>query len=85
MEKGRVTNLKYASATLGIFILSLGTIGYFGRSLALWERVGYLIAAILLIKPGWTTDLIGIGIILLVSTIAYRKQIHKLIHKTPKI
>jgi TRAP transporter 4TM/12TM fusion protein len=71
--------LSYVTAIIGVIVLTLCTIGYFGRSLALWEKVGYLIAALLLIKPGWKTDLAGIGIILIVLVIGYRNQIHKLI------
>jgi TRAP-type uncharacterized transport system fused permease subunit len=50
------------SGFVGIWALAAGLQGYFLRSLAIWQRIILLIAAVLLIKPGLTTDLIGYGL-----------------------
>jgi TRAP transporter 4TM/12TM fusion protein len=51
-----------ASASIGCILLAAGLQGYFVRHANLIERGLLIVAALLLIKPGWITDLIGIGI-----------------------
>ena len=51
-----------ASASIGCILLAAGLQGYFVRHANLVERGLLILAALLLIKPGWVTDLIGIGI-----------------------
>ncbi len=58
------------TATIGCVALAGGLYGYFVRSCALWERFVLLAGAFLLIKPGWLTDLIGLG--LLGAIVAYQ-------------
>ncbi|NWG02295.1 MAG: TRAP transporter permease [Syntrophaceae bacterium] len=49
-------------ALLGILFLSIGMIGYFRKKIGRLERASLIIAAILLIHPGITTDMIGVGL-----------------------
>lgn len=66
------------TAFLGVSFLAASTQGFVLLSLNRWERVLLLGAALLMIKPGWLTDLIGllIALSLGVRHIAkYRKEI----------
>ena len=58
------------SASIGCIALAGGLYGYLLRSCALWERFVLVAGAFLLIKPGWVTDLIGLG--LLAAIAAYQ-------------
>jgi TRAP transporter 4TM/12TM fusion protein len=49
-----------ATATLGVILLSAGLFGYLLRPATWWQRAILIAAALLLIKPGWVTDLIGL-------------------------
>ncbi|PKN61530.1 MAG: C4-dicarboxylate ABC transporter permease [Deltaproteobacteria bacterium HGW-Deltaproteobacteria-15] len=51
------------TAVVGAAGLSVGVVGYIKRPLGAIERVAAMAAALLLIKPGWITDVIGIVII----------------------
>jgi TRAP-type uncharacterized transport system fused permease subunit len=50
------------TATAGIIFLGAGAIGYFKIGMNLYERGLFLAAALLLIIPGWATDLAGLGL-----------------------
>jgi TRAP transporter 4TM/12TM fusion protein len=54
--------LATASGTAGCLLLAAGLHGYLLRACRLWESVALVVAALLLIKPGWVTDLAGFGI-----------------------
>lgn len=54
------------TAALGIVSLSFACVGYWLRLLHVWERLLLLGAAVALIFPGLITDLIGVGIMLVV-------------------
>jgi TRAP-type uncharacterized transport system fused permease subunit len=54
--------LATASGTAGCLLLAAGLHGYLLRACRLWESVALVVAALLLIKPGWITDLAGFGI-----------------------
>jgi TRAP transporter 4TM/12TM fusion protein len=54
------------SATLGVILLAAGLFGYLIRPATPWQRAVLIIAALLLIKPGWMTDLAGIALAALV-------------------
>ncbi len=43
--------------------LAAGLMGYLRRPCAPWERALLVIAALLLIKPGYVTDALGIGLL----------------------
>jgi TRAP-type uncharacterized transport system fused permease subunit len=47
------------SASIGVVCLAAGLFGYLWRAALMWERGFLIAAAIMLIKPGLTTDLIG--------------------------
>jgi TRAP transporter 4TM/12TM fusion protein len=56
-----------ASATLGVMAFAAGLQGYLlARDAKLWERALLISAAVLLIKPGYLTDLAGIGLLAVV-------------------
>ncbi|MBI1990789.1 MAG: TRAP transporter permease, partial [Betaproteobacteria bacterium] len=61
------------SATIGVICLAGGLHGYFLREVRLWERIALLSAAVLLIKPGYITD--AIGLVLLLSVIVNQKLV----------
>jgi TRAP transporter 4TM/12TM fusion protein len=54
------------SATVGVICLAAGLHGYLFREIRLWERLFLLAAAVLLIKPGYITDAIGLALLLAV-------------------
>ena len=62
-EPARVA-LAVVTATIGVICLAGGLHSYFffgpARS---WERVMLIVAALVLIKPGWMTDLVGLALI----------------------
>ena len=55
-----------ASATVGVVCLAAGLHGYLLRECGALQRVALLAAALLLIKPGYVTDAIGLGLLALV-------------------
>jgi TRAP-type uncharacterized transport system fused permease subunit len=54
------------SASIGCLTLAAGLYGYLIRPALMWERALLVAAALCLIKPGLITDLIGIGLIVVV-------------------
>jgi len=60
----RLTSLtSLVSATIGVICLASALHGYLFREVRMWERVFLLAAAVLLIKPGYVTDAIGLGLL----------------------
>ncbi|MGE0312776.1 MAG: TRAP transporter permease [Lautropia sp.] len=58
--------LAATTATIGVICLAAGLHGYFfWGPTRWWERVMLVAAALVLIKPGWLTDVMGIGLIAL--------------------
>jgi TRAP-type uncharacterized transport system fused permease subunit len=55
-----------ASAIVGVMCLAAGLQGYLLRVARPWERVVLVIAAFLLIKPGYISDAIGLALLALV-------------------
>ncbi len=55
------------SASVGVILLSAGLMGWFMGETKLWQRGLLVFSAILLIKPGLTTDLLGAGIALILA------------------
>jgi TRAP transporter 4TM/12TM fusion protein len=47
------------TATVGVVILGAGISGYFRKEASWWERMVLMVAAVLLIKPGMISDIIG--------------------------
>jgi TRAP transporter 4TM/12TM fusion protein len=59
--------LAVVTATIGVTCLAGGLHEYFfGGTARSWERVLLIAAALVLIKPGWVTDLFGLGLVVLV-------------------
>jgi TRAP transporter 4TM/12TM fusion protein len=54
------------SATLGCIVLAAGLFGYLLRECSTWQRAALIATALLLIKPGWATDLAGLALLALV-------------------
>jgi TRAP-type uncharacterized transport system fused permease subunit len=53
--------LRTVAATIGIVMLGAGLIGYFRAPTRQWERGLLLVGAVLLIFPGWMSDVLGMG------------------------
>jgi len=53
----------FVSASIGTICLAAGLFGYLFRSARIWERAFLLGAAVMLIKPGLVTDLIGASLV----------------------
>jgi len=51
------------TAIIGVVCLAAGLSGYLLHRAAVWERVLLVVSALVLIKPGLTTDLIGVALI----------------------
>jgi TRAP transporter 4TM/12TM fusion protein len=67
------------TATLGVILLSAGLFGYLLRPATLWQRAALVAAALLLIKPGWITDLAGAALAVAVvgAQLAARRGVAK--------
>jgi TRAP-type uncharacterized transport system fused permease subunit len=50
------------TAFLGVYALACGIQGYMFRPTNIIERILFFVAALALIKPGWISDLVGLGI-----------------------
>jgi TRAP transporter 4TM/12TM fusion protein len=57
--------LAFATAIIGIFSLATAAEGWLGKNLSIIERIFYLVAALLLIKTGFYTDILGFGVLAL--------------------
>jgi len=54
------------TAVIGVICLAAGLQGYLLREARWWERIMLLAAALLLIKPGYITDAIGLTLLVIV-------------------
>jgi TRAP-type uncharacterized transport system fused permease subunit len=59
--------LSAVTAFIGVYALACGIQGYMFRPAKIYERVLFFVAAIGLIKPGWISDLVGLGILAVLS------------------
>jgi len=59
----------FVTACIGTICLASGLFGYMLRTCRLWERLFLLTAAILLIKPGLETDIIGATLLTVVLAV----------------
>jgi len=69
------------SATIGVICLAAGLNGYLIREARIWERALLIVAAVLLIKPGYVSDAIGLG--LLACVLANQKFLRRAKPATP--
>jgi TRAP transporter 4TM/12TM fusion protein len=54
------------TGTIGVIALAASVQNWLLARCAVWERIALFVAAITLIKPGWITDLIGFGLLVVV-------------------
>jgi TRAP-type uncharacterized transport system fused permease subunit len=66
--------IAFISASIGVTTLAAGLMGWFLKKTNLLERIMLISAALLLIKPGIYTDLIGLT--LLAFVIFFQKFLH---------
>jgi TRAP-type uncharacterized transport system fused permease subunit len=59
------------SAVVGVMCLAAGLQGYMLREARWWERAVLVVAALLLIKPGYISD--AIGLLLLAAVVVSQK------------
>jgi TRAP-type uncharacterized transport system fused permease subunit len=59
--------LAAVTACLGAICLAASLMGWLLSSASLWQRVALFVAAVLLIKPGIYTDLVGLALLGLVA------------------
>jgi TRAP-type uncharacterized transport system fused permease subunit len=60
------------SASIGCVLLAAGLCGFLFRECRPWQRLALVAAALLLIKPGWITDLTGVLLLLAVLAAQWR-------------
>ena len=58
------------TALIGIYFLAAGVAGYFLRPLNWVLRLCFIFGSVLLIEPGWITDVIGVGLVLVACAVA---------------
>lgn len=63
--------LAVVTALVGVICLAGSLHKYFLNHMALWERVVLFVSAFALIKPGLMTDLVGLGLLLVVLAFQY--------------
>ncbi len=63
---GTATEILLAATTgvIGVMALAAGVIGHARTALAGWERTVVFVGAVVLIHPGWITDLLGLALVL---------------------
>ena len=54
------------TALCGIYIISAGMEGYMYKHMPVWERLMALAGGLLMIIPGWQTDVAGVALMVLV-------------------
>jgi len=76
---GTATNIIFASMTAiaGTVALSAGIQGWLLSRATLLERVMLVSCGLLMVKPGWITDLIGVGLFILVIVIQWIRSPRK--------
>ena len=67
--KGNLSDIILSAITafIGVYALACGIQGYMFRPAKIYERVLFFAAAIGLIKPGWISDLVGLGILAILA------------------
>ena len=73
---GDVTTIVTSSVTaiIGVMCLAAGLMGYLKRDCSWWERMLLVAAALLLIKPGYITDAIGLVLLAIVVIAQWRSR-----------
>jgi len=65
----------FITASCGILLFAAGLHGYFVTATTLWQRIALVVGGLLLIDPGWMTDIIGavIAAIVIASQVLARR------------
>jgi len=63
--------VSFVTATIGCLTLAAGLHGYLLRPTPLWERAVLVVAALLLVNPGWISDLIGFALLAAIGAFQY--------------
>lgn len=66
--------LAVISSTIGVYLLAAAVQGYFFRKAMLWERAVLFASALLLIKPGILTDIMGLAGALLILGVQVMRE-----------
>jgi len=69
-----ISLLALTTATIGCMCLAAGLHGYLAAVATQWERVVLIAAALLLIKPGWITDVIGLVLLGVVVAVQWPRR-----------
>ena len=69
-----ISLLALATASLGCICLAAGLHGYFVAAARQWERALLVVAALLLIKPGWITDVFGLVLLGVVVAVQWPRR-----------
>jgi TRAP transporter 4TM/12TM fusion protein len=82
--QGELPRILLASVTaiIGISLLAAAISGYMLRILHLWERILLLIASLMIMWPGWMSDVIGI--LLAAALLAPQIRTWWIVERTPK-
>jgi TRAP-type uncharacterized transport system fused permease subunit len=62
------------TSVIGATALAAGVVGHMRRPLGALERIAAIAAALLLIKPGWITDLVGVVIVVILLFLQWKKE-----------
>lgn len=63
-----------ATAIIGICCVSIGLTGFFKVKMNMTERILFVVAGILTLKPGYKTDLLGLILIIVVYYLQTRRM-----------
>ncbi len=73
--------LSAVTAFIGVYALACGIQGYMFRPARIYERILFFVAALGLIKPGWISDLVGLGILIFLVFLQRPTVIHDLLRR----
>ena len=68
------TAIIFITTMLGIISLAAVVTGYLFKEITLFERFIFLVASLLLIYPGWLTDLVGGVVLIILLTVLKQKS-----------
>jgi TRAP-type uncharacterized transport system fused permease subunit len=57
------------TACIGAVCLAASLMGWLFHSASLWQRIALFVAALLLIKPGIYTDMVGLALLAVVASV----------------
>ncbi len=80
LMNGSIVEILYSSlaAVIGVWMISVATMNYFGSKLPIWLRAAVVAGAVMLISGNLVTDIAGYGILLCLFIYRYRHKILKL-------